>query len=174
MFLTNFAYDSHFTELEKSGTKISSHTPEEFIDDIFNKGTLKSYSGYSDFCNIQVFKNFTDATSCIVEIDENNYSDINSRYVKRRKDEPPFLTRTLEIDGELPIAKYLHVVVYDYPQLELEQQENKDPRGIVYGKSDKDNVDYFGIVAILAQNTIEQQPMQPHTYLRNTLPRKHG
>jgi len=181
--LTKFG-ERHFN-LSFNGTKIFSHNPQAFekeISSIFkylNNGwdsnlpymdRVKLLDGYADFCKLLVVPNFTDAKTGTLPITLENFQYLRSGYFSRTEKELPVLSRWFEIPRQfVPTADYLVIVLYSYDQL---LEEHKRKNGNQPFKLD-DNTDW-GIVAILAQMTDQEEPMKPITMLRNSLGKEEG
>ena len=179
--ITDFAkrhFDSKF-----GGTKILDFTPEEFERkvnqklELINSSISTEYSterilpGYADFCELVVVKNFTNARTGTLPITLENYQYIRSSYSARREGELPVLSRILNLPIDIPVAKYLVLVLYSKEQLEKEYYANIENQE----KLEKFVFDGdFGIVAILGQMSNEEEIMSPITMMRNALPIEYG
>lgn len=153
--LTEFSlrhFDKTFT-----GTYID-WDPDEFVNTLNNcthSSSHKILDGYADFCKLVVVSNFTNAKTGTMKIDLTTLPYLKSGYGKRKESELPVLSQWLEIPKRfIPKAEYLVVVVYSKEQLAKEG---------TYIDND------WGIVAILAQMTNEEEPMKPITMMRNAL-----
>lgn len=173
--ITNFA-KRHF---DKSfiGTKILNMSVEKFEQQLHtfrnselfvgtNDFILKD--GYAPFCKIVWLENFTDATVGSLEITMENYQYLRSGYSARTEKELPVLSRWFELPLPAPKAEYLMLVLYSKTQLDKEGR-------ITEGEYDDPNEKYipfdakWGVVAILALNSSEEEPMKPETAMRNAL-----
>lgn len=127
--------------------------------------------GYADFCKLIVIHNFTSAKTGTLPITLENYQYIRSGYSARREGELPILSRILNLPIEVPVAKYLVLVLYSKEQLEKEHYANVEDKEkleeFVFGGD-------FGIVAILGQMNSEEEIMSPITMMRNALPIEYG
>lgn len=186
--LTEFArrhWDKNFT-----GTRITSHTPEEFIttlNEALSRGpnVIRSISdpyvsdikdGYADFCKLVIMSNFTNARTGTLPITLENYHYLRTGYHSRRGEELPVLARWFDLPLPAPTAKHLVVVVYSKAQLkkewEAEQKrfsaehscagERPEPLPFTMEAG-------YGIVAILGQMEADEEPMKPATMIRNAL-----
>lgn len=179
--ITDFAkrhFDSKF-----GGTKILDYTPEEFerilslsisalnLLPINEYSTERILPGYADFCKLVVLNNFTNARTGTLPITLENYQYIRSSYSARREGELPVLSRILNLPIDIPVAKYLVLVLYSKEQLEKEYYANIENQE----KLEKFVFDGdFGIVAILGQMSNEEEIMSPITMMRNSLPIEYG
>lgn len=167
--LTDFARSRHFGDGDFAGTQITSHSPEKFSEAInelvashttneFGRGWVLQIDGYALFCKLLFVKNWTDARAGVAKITLGNERFLYSGYKARTDDELPVLSRWFEESiwsGKKGVgAEWLCLVLYNQCQLEKE----KTP-------IDGD----YGIVAILGQDTAEEQPMAPITMMRNAL-----
>ena len=166
--ITDFAkrhFDSKF-----GGTKILDYTPEKFEDILnLNISALNSFPvtehsterilpGYADFCKLVVIKNFTSAKTGTLPITIENYQYLRSGFSARIESELPVLERWFELPIPAPKAEYLVVVLYSKEQLEKERKEDEE-----------EFVGDWGVVAILAQMSANEEPMKPITMMRNAL-----
>lgn len=166
--ITEFA-KRHF-EPKFGGTKILDYTPEKFEDILnLNISALNSFpitehsteriiSGYADFCKLVVIKNFTNARTGTLPITIENYQYLRSGFSARIESELPVLERWFELPIPAPKAEYLVVVLYSKEQLEKERKEDEE-----------EFVGDWGVVAILAQMSAEEEIMKPITMMRNAL-----
>lgn len=173
--LTEFSL-KHFSE-KNAGTKILDMTPEEFENQINNlyydtRDLLKD-TDYADFCKYLIVNNFTNAKSGVIAITEENKKNMKSGYFSRTEEELPVLSQWLEFENhdDIPNAKKLIIVLYTKKQLELEHLE-KNPSLDNFEFKDVD-CDY-GVVAILAQETEDADPIKPITMMRNHLGKSFG
>lgn len=153
--LTDFARSKHF-EGDSSGTKIISHSPENFMEEVNSGCHLiqdASEEGYAPFCRLFFLRNWTDAKVGTLEINHTNERYLRTGYKARTDDELPVLGRWFE-GVSIPSAKYLCLVLYSKEQLQKEGTE-----------IDGD----YGIVAILGQDHYREEPMPPITMMRNAL-----
>ena len=166
--ITDFA-KRHF-EPNFGGTKILDYTPEKFEDILnLNISALNSFPvtehsterilpGYADFCKLVVIKNFTNAKTGTLPITIENYQYLRSGFSARTESELPVLERWFELPIPAPKAEYLVVVLYSKEQLEKERKEGE-----------QEFVGDWGVVAILAQMSSNEEPMKPITMMRNAL-----
>ena len=166
--ITDFA-KRHF-EPKFGGTKILDFTPEKFEDILnLNISALNSFPitehsterilpGYADFCKLVVIKNFTNAKTGTLPITIENYQYLRSGFSARTENELPVLERWFELPIPAPKAEYLVVVLYSKEQLEKERKEGEE-----------EFVGDWGVVAILAQMSANEEPMKPITMMRNAL-----
>jgi hypothetical protein len=162
--ITDFAkrhFDSKF-----GGTKILNVTPEDFEHMINTLHTSahtehlfeRVIPGYADFCKLLVVKNFTNAKTGTLPITLENYQYLRTGYSARTESELPIMERWFELPIPAPTAKYLVLVLYSKEQLDKERKEGEE-------EFDGD----FGVVAILAQMSAEEEVMKPITMMRNAL-----
>ena len=157
---TGFAIGRHFNP-EFAGTKIHSHTPDEFLSEI----AANPYSGYwapgyAPFCRHLFVPNFTDARMGVHEITPENRHLLQSDYVARRDGELPILTRWFNsADVEPAECSWLDIILYSAEQL---KQEGSPLDGA------------WGIVSILSAVSPDEAPMPPITAMRNALGKDEG
>ena len=185
--LTKFG-ERHFKSTF-NGTKIFSHSPDEFgkeissIMDHYGKNDypngleymkrVKLIDGYADFCKLLVVPNFTDAKTGTMPIKLENFQYLRSGYSSRNEEELPVLSRWFEIPRSfVPDAKYLVIVLYSYDQLLKEHNDKNEDRFEIEFELEDDTD--WGIVAILGQMSDEEEPMKPITMIRNSLGREEG
>jgi hypothetical protein len=171
--LTDFA-KRHFDKTF-GGTKILDYTPEEFQKEIDNflhvnrQNNFGMIDGYAQFCKLLPIKNFTNAKLGSTKITLENYQYLRSGYSARNESELPVFSRWLELPIPAPKAEYLMLVLYTKEQIDKET-------AIQDGGLDEVNefdADY-GIVAILGQDSDNEEPMKPETMIRNALGIKEG
>ena len=179
------------------GTKIVDKTTEDFeiiinsmIDaDQKNIGSIKNvedfiYSrdkfckiidGYAPFCKLISVPNFTNAKVGSLPITNENYQYLRFEYSKRRDGEIAYLKKFFDfpVKNDLPIAKFLIIVVYDREQL-LKEYEVELQSKIEIKEFELEENDKWGIVAILAQDECEEQPITPETMINNHMGIKFG
>jgi len=169
--LTEFAL-RHF-DPKFGGTKILDMTPEKFQEEI-NVMQKIWMDGYAPFCKLWSLKNFTDARVGSLPITLENYQYLRSGYSARREQELPVFSRWLELPLGKPKAEYLMLVLYSKEQLDKEAMG--DAAGLfsggkpAYKEFDAD----WGVVAILGQSHLHEEPMKPETMIRNALGIKEG
>ena len=166
--ITEFA-KRHF-EPKFGGTKKLDVTPEDFEYKAnlelkaINSSISTEYSdqrilpGYADFCRLLVLKNFTTARTGTLPITIENYQYLRTGFSSRTISELPVMDRWFELPIPAPTAKYLVLVLYSKEQLEKERKEGEE-------EFDGD----WGVVAILAQMSAEEEVMKPITMMRNAL-----
>lgn len=167
--ITDFA-KRHF-DPKFGGTKILDYTPESFeniLDLKFksldsnpftNEHSIKRIiPGYADFCKLVVMENFTDARTGTLPITLDNYQYLRTGFSARTENELAVMDRWFELPIPAPKAEYLVVVLYSKEQLEKERKEDEE-----------EFVGDWGVVAILAQMSSEEEPMKPITMMRNAL-----
>jgi len=182
--MTNFAL-RHFpkeSDSKSAGTKITDITSKEFVENLnrsFNSNgdaiegqhpVICVENGYADFCKIAVSNNFTNARTGTLPIDLANYRYLRSGYSSRREGELEVLTRWFDLPVAPPKAKYLRVVLYSKDQLEKEHVEQEE--GLFQDAFDVNAS--WGVVAVLGQLEITEEPMSPMTMMRNSLGMKEG
>ena len=172
--LSNFAI-RHFKK--GAGTVVTSHTPEEFIEEVndvieqpdpFEEPTFSLEDSLYPFCKYLIIDNFTDAIASTAKITLENYQYLRSGYSSRVEGELPYLSRWFE----LPIkntepSKCLVLILYSREQLLKEHDENG-------GEFDISEDCEYGIVALQALNEPVVEPMPPYTMVRNALGIKWG
>ena len=194
--LTDFA-KRHF-DPKFGGTKIFSHSIEEFGESILTTGAMgnvrvqkdheaigmhldrmNAYSiqrdGYADFCKIITLENFTDARVGAMKITLDNYQYLRSGYSSRRDSELPVLSRWFDLPLSKPRAEYLQLVVYSREQLLKEHEaDEKNNDSLLHKEFELAEDVNWGVVAILGQESHEPEPMKPATILRNALGKEEG
>eukprot|EP01086_Lenisia_limosa_P013417 TRINITY_DN42520_c0_g1_i1.p1 TRINITY_DN42520_c0_g1~~TRINITY_DN42520_c0_g1_i1.p1 ORF type:complete len:195 (+),score=39.33 TRINITY_DN42520_c0_g1_i1:3-587(+) len=154
-------------EADHTGTRFTIK-PEEFVAKVtaHYENEKMLHDGYAPFCKHIILPNFTDAKVGAVEITDDNRHLLRSGYLARTEKELPVLCRWLDAkDIDIPVAKYLDVILYSYDQVVKENQS----MGITTGYKAE-----WGIVSIKAQNEPFETPMQPITILRNAIGKEHG
>lgn len=152
------------------GTKITNLSPEEFekeLDDLMVINlNCKVIDGYAPFCKLIAVPNFTNARVGSLPIDVSNYQYLRSGYSARTEKELPVMTRWFELPVSAPKATYLIVVVYSKEQIDKEADAESKKDGFTSNSNfDAD----WGVVAILGQTHLDEEPMQPITMMRNAL-----
>ena len=161
--LTGFAQRNHFENPERAGTKFCGLvSPEHFVKRInllaMSTPLVPSViPGMEDFCSHLIVENWSDCSSGVVAITDENRGFIQSDYVKRRDGEPSYLARWVNASdiGGAPRALWLDLALYTREHL-----------------SEKEGIEIdgdFGIVNIAAHMTNEESPMAPSTVVRNAL-----
>lgn len=154
--LTEFARKRLFPGPQRL-EKIQGVTADEFEAYVNSHGPEQVLPGYADFCQLHVYKNWTDTRCMAVPVTKQNRHLLRSGYEARTKAELPVLTRWFEgLSGELapPRANYLLVIVYDREQMAKE--------------GDVLDADW-GVVGCLGTLTPEETPIAPITMMRNAL-----
>jgi len=182
IILTDFA-ERHF-DPDFSGTRLSIDKNEfvEIVNNRFNfmlknppsalNNDIRVYDGYAPFCKLLSIDNpLNNVRVGTAKITLENSQYLKSGYSTRKEGEFPVLSRWLEYPERrfIPNAKYLIVVLYDVNQLEKEFYSHGENKHEVFVK----NFDY-GVVAILAQEGYEEEPMAPMTMIRNSMDTKYG
>ena len=172
--LSNFAL-RHFKK--GAGTVVTSHAPEEFIDEVnelidqsepFEEPNFSMEDSLYPFCKYLIIRNFTDAIASTAKITLENYQYLRSGYSSRTEDELPYLSRWFE----LPIkntkpSNNLILILYSREQLLKERDVNGSEFEI------PEDCEY-GIVALQALDESVVEPMTPYTMVRNALGIKWG
>ena len=155
---TGFAIGRHFNP-EFAGTKIHSHTPDEFLSELALQLGVNA-PGYAPFCRHMFAPNFTDAAMGVHRITDENRHLLRSDYVARREGELPILTRWFDsADVEPAECPWLDIILYSAEQLKKE--------GVEIGGE-------WGIVSILSATSPDEAPMPPITAMRNALGKEEG
>jgi hypothetical protein len=170
--LTEFAL-RHFNK-KFAGTKILTKTPEEFQEYIqeniylgdhvndpnYTTKDLNFYlrKGEFEFSRLVTIPNVFGCLSSNMRITLENAQYLRSDYGSRTLGELPVLSRWFELPPPVkpPEAKFVTLVLYSKEQLE------KETPGTTF-ESD------WGIVAILAHNDLDPEPIPPITMFRNSL-----
>lgn len=154
-----------------AGTKILNVTPEEFLTylDHLVDGQMEDQSnvintmaiirkGEFEFSRLITISNRYNCLSSNMKITLENAQYLRSDYGARTPEELPVLSRWFELPPPIkpPIAENITIVLYSKEQLEKEEPDTK--------------LDFdWGIVAILAHNGLEPEPIPPITMFRNSL-----
>lgn len=158
-----------------AGTKILNMTSEEFLGHInygtssnsilskldyerFSKDAPFVRKGEFEFSRLITIPNTFDCLSSNMMITLENAQYLRSDYGTRTPEELPVLSRWFELPPPIkpPIAENITIVLYSKEQLEKESPDIK--------------LDFdWGIVAILAHNGSEPEPIPPITMFRNSL-----
>lgn len=177
---TNFSKYNKYTLLSKIREESSKLVLNFPIDDTEVEATsvdgdVKLCKGYMPFCKLLFIKNSTEVKTGTVPITMANERFLQSDYRSRRPDEKKVLTRFLNIPSclrhEIPVAKYLMVILYSKEQIDSENikfwKENGGDKPVpFYGD--------YGIVSINAQMVNFEEPMNPITMMRNALGEEEG
>ena len=179
--LTEFAkrhFDSKF-----GATKILDFSTIDF-EDYINSEYSPSFSsctkdGYAPFCKLITIRNFTKTKTGTMPISIENYQYIRSGYSARTKEELPVFSRWLELPVSPPTANWLSLVLYSKKQIDKEamvkhEKDVENWENCIFKIEDKPEPPQpfdaeWGIVAILAQMSSEEEPMKPETMVRNAL-----
>lgn len=161
--LTEFAL-RHF-DPKFGGTKVLDMLPDKFEEKLLGISQATIMDGYAPFCKLWPIKNFTDARVGSMPITLENYQYIRSGYSARRDTELPVFSRWLDLPLGKPKAEYLMLVLYSKDQVNKEAASDHTQGKGVYREFLAD----YGIVAILGQSHIHEEPMKPETMIRNAL-----
>ncbi|GAX79916.1 hypothetical protein CEUSTIGMA_g7356.t1 [Chlamydomonas eustigma] len=171
-FLDSFAL-RQWDDPNYGGTRVS-YDKEQFLSrvhELFKAQGSALADGYAPFCKHIFVENFVGAKLGALKITESNRSKLNSGYTKRRPEELAVLTRWFRCsDVEVPVAKYLDLILYSREQLVKEYEAMPVGKG---RPEDLPNVPW-GIISIKAQDEPFETPMQPITMLRNSLGKQEG
>ena len=145
--------------------------------------------GYAPSCkHIFIPNDFTNAQVNVLPITAENQSALRTSYERRNELELPVLTRffskeeliklqrsnendnTDDTEFQLPVAKYLDLILYSRQQIQKENDAMK--KGKTY--TDEQNEAPWGIVSIKAQDVDYEIPMTPITAMRNALGKEEG
>lgn len=182
-----------FAEHESSktyGGTIFSNSMSEFETIVNTKYDEKNLvDGYAPFCkHIFIPNDFTNAQVNVLPITAENQSALRTSYERRNELELPVLTRffskeeliklqrsnendnTDDTEFQLPVAKYLDLILYSRQQIQKENDAMK--KGKTY--TDEQNEAPWGIVSIKAQDVDYEIPMTPITAMRNALGKEEG
>ena len=143
------------------GTRVTSQIVEELIQ--LAESPEAEFPGYADFCKILAISNRNDdgtfryetlkSLSVNKEDALKSGATLHTDYEARTPEELPVLVEW--ITGiEIPIAEYIHLILYSREQMEKE--------------SDPVEADW-AIVSIGTSSTVEVEPMRPITAMRNAL-----
>ena len=169
--MTEFAL-RHFKK-NFAGTKILDHSPEEFFEYIKSRpiniehgiahSDFRDFAkvirkGEFEFSKLITIKNSFKCTTSNMEITLENATYLRSDYGARTESELPVLSRWFELPPPIkpPLAENVTLVLYSKEQFEKEDG---------WLNFDHD----WGIVAILAHNGIDPEPIPPITMFRNSL-----
>lgn len=132
--------------------------------------SIKLAEGYMPFCKLLFIPNFTEVKTGTVPITMANERFLQSDYRSRREGEKAVLTRFLNIPSclrhEIPVAKYLMVILYSKEQIDSENDKFWKENG---GEKPTPFYGDYGIVSINAQMVDFEEPMNPITMMRNAL-----
>jgi len=160
-----------------SGTKLDIKITNDLISEInvaydrLNMSFIKLENSDNDFCKYLIIENmFQEIKASTIKLDLTTYPYVETEYIARTEDELPVLTRYVRLpnDFEIPMAKYLVIILYSREQLEKEHKSKSELPFYL-----DENVEY-GIVAILGTEKQEADPMVPITQFRNALGIEHG
>jgi len=151
--------------------KISIEKFTDIVNERFDSSNL--VDGYAPFCKHIFLENdfVLDAKVNVLEITEENEHLLRCKYEARNELELPVLTRhfpreLVTKDSDLPVGKYLDLILYSREQIEKENEA----MGSVKNKETAP----WGIVSIKCQNVDYELPMQPITAMRNALGKDQG
>lgn len=137
-----------------------------FVDDSHLK------DGYAPFCKHLFLENdFTKAKVNVLPLTQENEGLVRTEYHARNEKELPILQRFIPLDlmggeGNLPVAKYLDLILYSRQQIQNENESMGKPAG--------EETAPWGIVSIKAQDVDYELPMNPITVMRNSLGKDQG
>jgi len=170
-----------------TGTNLSKYDKDYILDKIREKYNklfdvridhihgVKLSDGYAPFCKLLFIENFTEVRTGTMPITMDNERFLQSDYKSRRPGEKKVLTRFLNIPSclkhEIPVSKYLMVILYDKNQIDSENIKFWEKNG--GDKPHEFEYDY-GIVSINAQMIDYEEPMNPITMMRNALGEEEG
>jgi len=146
---------------------------EQIVNERYDETKLQD--GYAPFCKHLFIENdFTNGKCIVLEITPENEKLLRTKYEARNDKELPVLTRffpsELITSDDLPVAKYLDLILYSREQI---QKENAAmDKGKTYTKEEDEAP--WGIVSIKAQDVDYEIPMTPITAMRNALGKEEG
>jgi len=152
---------------------------ESVVNSRFDPKLLKD--GYAPFCkHLFVLNDFTDARVNALAVTESNAHMLRTKYEARNERELPVLTRYFPRESicpdpetdELPVAKYLDLILYSREQIENEDEAMGKGNGKPGRELMRDSP--WGIVSIKAQDVDRELPMTPITAMRNALGKEEG
>ncbi|GKY95685.1 hypothetical protein MPSEU_000529500 [Mayamaea pseudoterrestris] len=166
-----------FAETEASkaygGTVFSTSiaTFEDIVNSRYNETMLRD--GYAPFCKHLFIENdFTNACVNVLPITPSNEPLLRTKYEARNDKELPVLTRffpkdlVAKNDDDLPVAKYLDLIMYSREQINKENIAQGRPANLETAE--------WGIVSVKAQDIDKELPMNPITAMRNALGKEEG
>lgn len=144
---------------------------EEIVNARYKEEDLKD--GYAPFCKHLFIENdFTDARVNVLPLTKENEHLVRTEYAARNEKEVPVLQRFIPLDlieggaDNLPVAKYLDLILYSREQIRKENES--------MGKDAGGETAPWGIVSIKAQDVNYELPMNPITVMRNSLGKDQG
>ena len=150
---------------------------EEIVNARFDEKQLKD--GYAPFCkHLFVLNDFTDGRVIVLPLSKDNEHLVRTEYAARNDKELPVLQRYIPVDLvvggpdnlELPVSKYLDLILYSREQI-IKENQSMD-KGAAAAKSGETAP--WGIVSIKAQDVDYELPMNPITVMRNSLGKDEG
>jgi len=146
---------------------------EQIVNSRYDESKLKD--GYAPFCKHLFIENdFTEGRVNVLEITSENESLLRTKYEARNSKELPVLTRffpkELVDEKQLPVAKYLDLILYSREQIRKENAAMN--KGKTY--TEEEDSAPWGIVSIKAQDVDYEIPMTPITAMRNALGKEEG
>jgi len=169
--ITEFA-KRHFKK-DFGGTKITDISSEEFIESLGFIKEIRDETHYSvinpsvvlwyirpgdfEFSKLITINNPTNATVSCMKISLENAIYLRSDYSSRVESELPVLSRWFDFPPPIKskVADYLTIVLYSKKQL------NKE--GVIDFDAE------YGVVALLAHDSFEPEPISPITMMRNSI-----
>jgi hypothetical protein len=145
---------------------------EEIVNQRYSNDDSKLHSGYAPFCKHLFIPNvdFTTARVNVLPITRENEHLLRTKYEARNDKELPvlarFFPRQLLARSELPVAKYLDLILYSRDQINKENSAQ--------GQEANPETAPWGIVSIKAQDVDYELPMNPITAMRNALGQEQG
>ena len=156
-------------EADYNGSNKINWKVDEFeakINEMYEAQGRKLIDGYASFCKHLFVPNIFGIKSSTLRITDDNKHLLLSEYEARTEGELPVLMRWFHAN-DVPIAKYLDVILYSREQIIL---ETKSMGGTFRPKVDS----AWRIVSIKGQDVDYELPMQPITMMRNALGREMG
>ena len=149
---------------------------EDIVNARFDEQNLKD--GYAPFCkHLFVVNDFTDGKVNVLPLSKENEHLVRTEYVARNDKELPVLQRCIPVDLvvggadnlELPVSKYLDLILYSREQI-IKENQSMDKKGASVSAESAP----WGIVSIKAQDVDYELPMNPITVMRNSLGKDEG
>jgi hypothetical protein len=150
---------------------------EDIVNARFDEHNLKD--GYAPFCkHLFVVNDFTDGRVNVLPLSKENEHLVRTEYVARNDKELPVLQRFIPVDLvvggvddlELPVSKYLDLILYSREQI-IKENQSMDKEASVPVSAETAP---WGIVSIKAQDVDYELPMNPITVMRNSLGKDEG
>jgi hypothetical protein len=153
---------------------------EDIVNAKYNEQEILK-DGYAPFCkHVFVVNDFTDGRVNVLPLSKENEHLVRTEYVARNDKELPVLQRCIPVDllvggaGELPVAKYLDLILYSREQIQKENQSMMGKEASSSGDETETETAPWGIVSIKAQDVDYELPMNPITVMRNSLGKDEG